>query len=160
MGRRRKRQGRGWTREITEVEVGDSHAASVSGLSLSRARENRQGEGEREKARKQPRTYPSTSSPWNLPLPPPRVTTPSTRPHTYKMCVYVYWNDARASTLPCHDPIGLREHRSGSQPSRSGRCPAASSGTAPLSKALRVGYPRAADPRAPLQKRSSPTAPR
>ena len=38
MGTKRKRQGRGWEREITEVEVVDSHAAPVSSLSLSRAR--------------------------------------------------------------------------------------------------------------------------
>ena len=41
----------------------DSDAAPVRGRSLSRDRETREGEGEREEAGKQPGTYPSTVSP-------------------------------------------------------------------------------------------------
>ena len=57
-GQKENKVRRGWERGITEVEVVDSEAAPVRGLSLSRARENREGEGEREEAGKQPRTYP------------------------------------------------------------------------------------------------------
>ena len=80
----------GWYRGIAEVEVLDSDVAPVCGLSVSITREHHEGGGEGEEAGKQPRTYPSTVRPCIEPSTPPRVTTPSTRPHTYKMCVYVY----------------------------------------------------------------------
>ena len=53
MRRKRNREGKGWYRGIPELKVVDSDAAPVCDLSLSIARENRKGGGEREEVGKQ-----------------------------------------------------------------------------------------------------------